>query len=58
MLLVAHGSSWLATDDAVTDIAFLLFLQWVDAMGGMKMKKPMPVVIVPVTNDILGEQVT
>lgn len=24
MLLVAHGASWLATDDAVTDIAFLL----------------------------------
>jgi HEAT repeat protein len=24
MLLVAHGASWLATDDAVTDMAFLL----------------------------------
>jgi hypothetical protein len=57
MLLVAHGASWLATDDAVTDMAFLLFVQWVDAMRAMKMKKPMPVVIVPVTTDILGEQV-
>jgi hypothetical protein len=58
MLLVAHGASWLATDDAVTDMAFLLLVQCVDAMRAMKMKKPMPVVIVAVTTDILGEQVT